>query len=146
MNKVILKHYKKEQKMRKNNKDAKELAMFNQEKKIEAQTNFDTKLKNLKQNEDERGKQLSKKFNQLDRRQKDLKDSINNYSSAIKESNMFRQLDHNEQLQKVRRAQSAYKRHLAAKIMDKANRGRDISERQKKLSELASTTSQQIGL
>ena len=36
MNKVILKHYKKEQKMRKNNKDAKELAMFNQEKKIEA--------------------------------------------------------------------------------------------------------------
>lgn len=54
---------------------------------------------------------------------------------------MFRQMDHNEQLMKVKRAQSAYKRHLAAKIMEKGNRGRDISERQKKLSELASTTS-----
>ena len=86
-------------------------------------------MKTLKQNEDERGKMLSKKFNQLDRRQKDLKDQITNYSSAIRESNMFRQMDHSEQLQKVRRAQSAYKRHLAAKIMDKANRGRDISER-----------------
>lgn len=42
--------------MRKNNKDAKEMALFAQEKKVEAQTNFDTKLKNIKSNEDERGK------------------------------------------------------------------------------------------
>jgi hypothetical protein len=63
MNKVILKHYKKEQKMKKNNKDAKELAQFNAEKKQEAQANFNTKLRNIKLNENERGKQLSKKFN-----------------------------------------------------------------------------------
>jgi hypothetical protein len=35
MNKVILKHYKKEQKMKKNNKDARELAVFANEKKME---------------------------------------------------------------------------------------------------------------
>ena len=43
---------------------------------------------------------------------------------------------------KVKRAQSAYKRHLAAKLVEKGSRGRDISERHKKLSELAKTTSQ----
>lgn len=34
--------------MKKNNKDAKELAQFNAEKKLEAQANFETKLKNIK--------------------------------------------------------------------------------------------------
>ena len=47
MNKVILKHYKKEQKMKKNNKDARELAVFANEKKMEQQQMFDNKLKGL---------------------------------------------------------------------------------------------------
>lgn len=58
---------------------------------------------------------------------------------------MFKVMDHTENLLKVKRAQSAYKRHLAAKLVEKGSRGRDISERHKKLSELAKTTSQQIG-
>lgn len=56
MNKVILKHYKKEQKMRKNTKDARELKMFNYEKKAEQQMVFTNKLRNLKINEEDRGK------------------------------------------------------------------------------------------
>lgn len=55
-------------------------------------------------------------------------------------------MDHSENLMKVKRAQSAYKRHLAAKLVEKGSRGRDISERHKKLSEYAKKTSEEIGL
>lgn len=82
------------------------------------------------------------KFNNIDKKKKALDDAKQNYTSAIKEANMFKQMDHSENLMKVKRAQSAYKRHLAAKLVEKGSRGRDISERHKKLSELAKTTSQ----
>lgn len=47
MNKVILKHHKKEQKMRKDKKDKKELKDYENEKKLESQELYYNKLKNL---------------------------------------------------------------------------------------------------
>jgi len=57
---------------------------------------------------------------------------------------MYRMLDHNEKLKKVRRGQSAYKRHLVEKIIEKSNRGREISERKFRVSEIAIQNSQLI--
>jgi hypothetical protein len=50
---------------------------------------------------------------------------------------MFKFMDQGENLKKVRKGHSAYKRHLVEKIIDKANRGRDVSERRTRVSELA---------
>ena len=49
--------------------------------------------------------------------------------SAKREENMFRRLDHGEKFKRVKRGQSAYKRHLVEKILEKGNRGRDVSDR-----------------
>lgn len=59
------------------------------------------------------------------------------YMSAKKEENMFKFLDVTENLKKVKRGHSAYKRHLVDKIIEKGARGRDISERRYRVSELA---------
>ena len=59
------------------------------------------------------------------------------YMSAKKEENMFKFLDQGENLKKIRRGHSAYKRQLVEKIIDKGTRGRDISERRYRVSEMA---------
>ena len=40
-------------------------------------------------------------------------------------------------MQKVKRGQSAYKKHLVDKLMEKGNRARDVSERRYRVSEMA---------
>ena len=59
------------------------------------------------------------------------------YMYAKKEESMFKFMDQNENIKKLKRGQSAYKKALVGKILDKANRGRDVSERRTRVSELA---------
>ena len=61
--------------------------------------------------------------------------------SAKKEENMFKFMDANENLKKVKRGHSAYKRNLVDKIIEKGVRGRDVSERRYRVSELAMVNS-----
>jgi hypothetical protein len=62
--------------------------------------------------------------------------------SAKKEEGMFKFMDQGENLQKVKRGHSAYKRQLVDRIMEKSIRGRDISERKYRVSEQAIQNSQ----
>jgi hypothetical protein len=64
--------------------------------------------------------------------------------SAKKEETLFKFMDQGENLQKVKRGHSAYKRQLVDRIIEKSIRGRDISERRYKVSELAIQNSQQL--
>ena len=57
--------------------------------------------------------------------------------SSKKESNIYRMLDHTDKMKKVKRGQSAYKKHLVEKILEKGNRVREISERKCRVSEIA---------
>jgi Na+-transporting NADH:ubiquinone oxidoreductase subunit NqrA len=57
--------------------------------------------------------------------------------SAKKEETLFKFMDQGENLLKVKRGHSAYKRQLVDKIIEKGIRGRDISERRYRVSELA---------
>ena len=57
--------------------------------------------------------------------------------SLRKENNMFRQLDHQENLKKLRRGQSAYKRHLIEKLIEKGDRAKDIAIRRNRQSDMA---------
>jgi hypothetical protein len=59
------------------------------------------------------------------------------YMNAKKESHMFKFLDQGENMSRVKRGQSAYKRHLVDKLLEKGNRARDVSERRYRVSELA---------
>ena len=68
------------------------------------------------------------------------------YMSAKKEENMFKFMDQGENLKKLKRGHSAYKRQLVDKIIDKGIRGRDISERRYRVSEMAVQNSQNMRL
>ena len=59
---------------------------------------------------------------------------------------MFKFMDQGENLKKLKRGHSAYKRQLADKIIDKGIRGRDISERRYRVSEMAVQNSQNMRL
>ena len=59
------------------------------------------------------------------------------FMNAKKETHMFKFLDQGENMQKVKRGQSAYKKHLVDKLMVKGNRARDVSERRYRVSEMA---------
>ena len=75
---------------------------------------------------------------------KQMADSKQEYMSAKKEENMFKFMDLGENRQKLKRGQSAYKRHLVDKIIEKGARGKDISVRRERVSEMAVKNSQQI--
>ena len=59
------------------------------------------------------------------------------FMSAKRENNMYKILDHEENLKKVQRGQSAYRNRLVEKLMEKSSRGKDIMDRKKKVTELA---------
>ena len=40
---------------------------------------------------------------------------------------MFRQLDHQENIKKLKRGQSAYKRHLIERLIEKGDRAKEIA-------------------
>ena len=48
------------------------------------------------------------------------------YMSLRKENNMYRVLEHQENVKKLKRGQSAYKRHLIERLMEKGDRAKDI--------------------
>ena len=57
--------------------------------------------------------------------------------SMRKENNMFRQLDHQENLKKLKRGQSAYKRHLVERLIEKGDRAKDVAQRRNRMSDMA---------
>lgn len=73
----------------------------------------------------------------MDESKRVIENSKYDYSSALKEQNMFKFMDQGENLKKVKRGHSAYKRNLVEKIIEKGQRGRDVSERRYRVSELA---------
>ena len=54
-----------------------------------------------------------------------------------KEINMFRQIDHHENIKKLKRGQSAYKRHLIERLIEKGDRAKDIAYRRNRMSDMA---------
>ena len=84
--------------MRKDKRDKKELRDYETGKRAETQIMKAEKVKNIQKDQNLRASMLSKKHNMLDNRATHMKESLNNYCNAIKESNMFRALDHNENL------------------------------------------------
>lgn len=59
------------------------------------------------------------------------------FMSLRKENNMYRVLEHQENLKRLRRGQSAYKRHLIERLMEKGDRGKDIQQRRNRMSDMA---------
>lgn len=87
---------------------------------------------------------LQEKFEKMDNNKRQIDNSKLEYMSAKKEETLFKFMDQGENMSKVKRGHSAYKRHLVDKIIEKGIRGRDISERRYRVSELAVQNSQQI--
>ena len=80
---------------------------------------------------------LKDKFLRQEESRKNVDHSLHEFMSTKKESNMYRFLDHDEKMQKVRRGQSAYKKNLVDRILEKSNRAREVSDRKFRVSEIA---------
>lgn len=63
--------------------------------------------------------------------------SINDYKQSLRETNMFRHLDQNQNLKRLKRAQSAYKEKLVVKLMEKGQRAFRIYDKYNEQSRLA---------
>ena len=79
MNKVIGKHYKKEQVFKKKSREQKELTHYEIEKRQEARTALTGKQNVIKTEMGEKNKQLMSKFNNIDKKKKNLEEKIVNY-------------------------------------------------------------------
>lgn len=58
----------------------------------------------------------------MDDNLQDINRSINDYKKSLRETNTFRHLDQNQNMKRLKRAQSAYKEKLASKLMEKGQR------------------------
>ena len=79
MNKVIGKHYKKEQVFKKKSREQKELTHYEIEKRQEARTALTGKQNVIKTEMGEKNKQLMSKFNNIEKKKKNLEEKIVNY-------------------------------------------------------------------
>ena len=79
MNKVIGKHYKKEQVFKKKNKEQKEITHYEIEKRAEARTQLQGKQKVIREEQGEKNKLLMTKFNNIDKKRRNLDQQIGNY-------------------------------------------------------------------
>lgn len=137
MSKVVVKHYEKNKMLTKQVKENKAKKDYTMEKKKEGENHHLQNLKHLKMEREEKIQALRSKFDKQEENKKNVTHSLNEFMSAKKESNMYRMFDHNEKMKKIRRGQSAYKKNLVEKIIEKGNRGREISERKYRMSEIA---------
>lgn len=64
------------------------------------------------------------------------------YAQNLKEINLYRAIDHRDNMAKVRKSQNAYKQILATNLIEKGNRSRMVQEKHMRESLLARSTSE----
>jgi len=85
----------------------------------------------------ERASNYQDRYEQGLQRMDQVKLQEQEYTSIRKENNMFKVLDQQENARRLKRGQSAYKRHLIEKLIEKGDRGKEIQSRRNRLSEMA---------
>lgn len=75
---------------KKKSREQKDLTHYEIEKRQEARTALTGKQNVIKTEMGEKNKQLMSKFNNIEKKKKNLEDQKVNYSSAIKEANLFK--------------------------------------------------------
>lgn len=142
LNKVVLKHHNKLLKQKKDEKLQRDERRFQIQKNMENDLMLKQKLKAINDERLEKELALKQKFDKMDNSKKFIDNSKIEFMTAKKEENMFKFMDQGENLNKVKRGHSAYKRQLAERILEKGQRGRDVSMRRYRVSELAIQNSQ----
>mmetsp|Transcript_4715 Transcript_4715/g.8052 ORF Transcript_4715/g.8052 Transcript_4715/m.8052 type:complete len:228 (-) Transcript_4715:321-1004(-) len=112
MNKVVLKHHNKDKQLRLLNRQIKEESAMKNEKKLQSMMHVKQNLKHIEEQRKEKMSRLQEKFNKLEMSKRGLDSSMVDYVSAKKESNMYKMMEHEDNLKQVKRGQSAYKRDL----------------------------------
>jgi len=72
---------------------------------------------------------LKHKFESMDHSKRQVDQSINNYKRSLKELNMYKHIDQDENMQRLRRGRSAYREKLAKQIVQKGQRAAQISSK-----------------
>lgn len=73
----------------------------------------------------------------MDKGIQDIELSFANYKQDLRDLNLFKHLDNNDNLKRLNRARSAYKNKLVDKILEKGSRASRINESKTIVSQMA---------
>lgn len=76
------------------------------------------KLKELRRERDDNNEKLRDRFDNIIERGQNYDSSIVDFMTAKREQNEYKQQYHKQNLNRVRKVQSAYKRHLVEKLIN----------------------------
>lgn len=137
MNRVVLKHHDKDAQLVKQAKEQKALRAYAQASKNEGAVALKSKIHEIARERQERASGYQERYEQGLQRMDQVKLQEREYTSIRKENNMFKVLDQQENARRLKRGQSAYKRHLIERLIEKGDRGKEIQSRRNRLSEMA---------
>ena len=73
----------------------------------------------------------------MDKSKEEIHHSLNLFKNSLREINMFKKLDQDENMHKLRKGRSAYKAKLVDSIIEKGTRCVAINERKGRLAQMA---------
>lgn len=129
MSKVIVKHHQKGKHLKQQQKAQKfemKDSYFNK-KKEEIETRMRGNMKTLREKKNSFTEKMNQKFQRMSDNQRAIDETKHVYKQCLREQHMLRMMDQNENLQKIRRGQTAYKMHLVEKIIEKGNRAKEVT-------------------
>lgn len=134
---VTMKRHKKEQDIKRKEREVREQAVMKQDKERERQYQKQQTKDEIVVMNKKRTQSLKVKFQNMDKGVKEVRESINEYKQSLKEFNMFKHIESTENIQRLQRGRSAYRDKLAEKLIQKGQRAMQISQKKNQVSKMA---------
>ena len=135
--KVTIKRVEKDKHMKKMEKDTREnLDTKIDERKQKDEHKQDT-FKEIMNNKKKKEQQWKMKFKNMDKSKDEINHSFAVFKQSLREMNMFKKLDQDCNMDKLKRGRSAYKAQLVESIIEKGSRGKEINERKNRVAQMA---------
>ena len=144
MGKVVMKHTEKEKLWKKQAKEKRDNRLFETEKRLEKEEQKKFKLKELQNVNLDRDRKLKEKFKTMDKGKININKSMVVFQKVLKEQHLFKKMDADENIEKLKRGHSAYKVQLVEKLLEKGMRAREISSRKINQTQMAQINSQML--
>lgn len=119
---VTMKRHDKEKALQKREKNNKYILEAKAEKIRERQEVKQQAMAELIEAGKRKDRNLKNKFDKMEQGKQEVDQSIKDYKRTLREFNTFKQIDQEENLEKLRKGRSAYREKLAEKLLVKSQR------------------------
>ena len=103
--------------------------MYKSEKNLEDRDLKKQKIQQLEQEKRQKIYKLNEKYKLMDKLKEENQKEWDTYKQEIKDKNMFKQIEHQENYLRLKKGKSAFKQYLVDKILEKAERGSAVKMR-----------------